>query len=76
LQAGEQYSASLRLGVNGSPQTAQSRSIFGRDCFARYRASAILRRQLPEHAVIAVSFLFAQLKIGRLQLSHGFGERR
>jgi len=52
LQRGEQYSPSLRLGVNGWPHVAQGRLVGCPYRFARYLAFSTLLRQSGEQAMI------------------------
>ena len=78
LQRGEQYSPSLRLGVNGWPHVAQGRLVGCPYRFARYRAFSTLLRQSGEQAMIDRPYRRAnraRLTTGRLQLSHGSARR-
>ena len=52
LQRGEQYSPSLRLGLNGWPHVAQGRLVGCPYRFARYLAFSTLLRQSGEQAMI------------------------
>jgi hypothetical protein len=77
LQTCEQYSASLRFGVKGSPQTAHGRftGYLSRATFSRCRALWMAVRHRNPQAV-CFTFRFAKLKTGRPQLRHGIADQR